>query len=124
LVSSRTADGVLRDVELDAARGVLQRGEAGLAHHALEHHAAGDGDLDLLRLEFVVGRLAVPEVQVGGVVAGFEVVGEGRRPRRLGPLAKRRELFAALGDKLVVVADRGKSVAHRVVTVLAPGSRF
>ncbi len=37
------ADRVLRDVELDAAApsAVLQRGEAGLAHHALEHHAAG-----------------------------------------------------------------------------------
>jgi hypothetical protein len=36
---------VLGDVELDAAGGVLQGGEAGLAHDALEHHAAGHADL-------------------------------------------------------------------------------
>ena len=38
---------VARDVDLEAAGGVLQGGEAGLAHHPLEHHAAGDADLDV-----------------------------------------------------------------------------
>ena len=38
------ADVVDRDVELDAAGGVLQRRERGLAHRALEHHAAGRRD--------------------------------------------------------------------------------
>jgi hypothetical protein len=32
---------VARHVNLETAGGVLQRGKAGLAHHALEHHAPG-----------------------------------------------------------------------------------
>ena len=40
------ADVVDGHAQLDAAGGVLQRAETGLAHHALEHHAAGHADLD------------------------------------------------------------------------------
>ena len=43
------ADAVERDVELDAPGHVLQRREARLAHHALQHHAAGDGDASRCR---------------------------------------------------------------------------
>ena len=71
--------------------------------NALEHQAAGDGDADLLRLEFVVGGLAVPVLQVGRVVRGLEVVGEG--DRRAG--AQGGELFAAFGDELVLVVGGG-----------------
>jgi O-antigen/teichoic acid export membrane protein len=40
LVALRLAERVVGHVELDAAAHVLQRGEARLAHHALEHHPA------------------------------------------------------------------------------------
>jgi hypothetical protein len=55
-VVGRLAQRVAADEQLDAAvRGaeaaVLQRGEAGLAHHPLEHHAAGQRHGDGLRLQ-------------------------------------------------------------------------
>jgi hypothetical protein len=49
------ARAVVADVELDAAGDVLDGGEAGLAHHALEHDAAGDLDLDRRGFEFLAG---------------------------------------------------------------------
>jgi hypothetical protein len=58
---------VARDVNLDAAgASVLQRGKAGLAHHALEHHAPGHaggglGDVAVLMLtlpDWLAGLLA------------------------------------------------------------------
>ena len=96
-------DQVLRDVQLDApvrvAEGaVLQRGEAGLAHHALEHHAPGHRHLDGLRLELLVRHLAPAVVQFGRVVARLEVVGEGHALT-----AQRGQFFAPLGDQLVRV---------------------
>ena len=54
------ADLVAGDVDLDAAVSVLDIAERGLAHNALEHHAAGDGDI--LAFEFL------------GVVADFHAV--------------------------------------------------
>lgn len=89
---------VARDVELDLAAAVLHRGEAGLAHHALEHHAPGDGDLDVGRFQRGLVRLAVAGVQVCGVVRRAEIVGVGDAL-----LAQRGELLAALGHDLVVV---------------------
>ena len=97
------ADVVQGHVELDAAGRVLQGREAGLAHHALEHHAAGHGHLYVLRLQFLVGHLAVAMLQLGGAMARFEVVGKGHRRA----LAQRGELFAAFGDQLVLVGGRG-----------------
>jgi hypothetical protein len=75
----------------------LQRREARLAHHPLEHHAAGDRNGDRLRLQFFVGHVGIALLQVGGVMAGLEVVGKGGPPQR--PLL--RELLAALFDQLV-----------------------
>ena len=105
------ADGVARDVDLDAPACVLQRGEAGLAHHALEHHAAGDAGHARFRLE-LFGRLAaVGRVQVGGVLVGLEVVGKGDALAFALRLAQGLEFFAALGDQLVVVLGRGRGGA-------------
>ncbi len=92
------ADLVAGDVELDAAGDVLQRGEAGLAHDALEHHAAGDLDFDRQAFQFFGGFLAVAFVQLGGGVLALEIVREG-----LARLAPFGELGTALGDDVVFV---------------------
>lgn len=92
------AHAVARDVELDLAAAVLHGGEAGLAHHALEHHAPGEGDLDIGRFQRGLVGLAVAGVQVGRVVGRAEIVGIGDAL-----LAQRGELLAALGHDLVVV---------------------
>ena len=97
------AQRVLREEQLDRAGGVLQRGEAGLAHDALEHHAAGHRHGDGLGLELLVGELAVLRLQRLGAVLGFEVVGEGRDALGLRLLADGGEFLAAFGDQLVVV---------------------
>ena len=47
------------DVQLDLALHVLDGGKAGLAHHALEHHAAGNGYLDVQRLQFFLALRVV-----------------------------------------------------------------
>ena len=104
---------VLRDVDLQPARAVLQRAEAGLAHHALEHHAPGNGHGKALRLQRLVGDLPVAVVQVAGVVGGLEVVGEGRRARGLGLGPQRGQFLAPLGDQLVVIGvNGGRGGAH------------
>jgi hypothetical protein len=77
------ADVVARDVDLEAARAVLQRGEAGLAHDALEHHATGDLGGDRRRAlggQFFRSLRAVRGQQGGGMVFGLEVVREGHCP--------------------------------------------
>jgi UDP-N-acetyl-2-amino-2-deoxyglucuronate dehydrogenase len=105
LVDIRT-HGIDADAQLDAAvavlpahthRSVLQGAEAGLSHHALEHQPPGHRHGDGLRLEFFVGQLAVALVQFGRVVARLEVIGESDAGG-----AQRLELFAPLGDQLVV----------------------
>ncbi len=96
------ADGVGRDVELDRAGPVPDRREAGLAHHALEHHAARDRHRR--GLGFEVGRVArvVRVVQVARAMRRREVV----RKRDAGR-ADLRELRATLRDDLVRV-DGGR----------------
>ena len=97
------ADLVARDVELDAAGNVLDGGERSLAHDALEHHAAGDLDLDRQVLEFFRRFFAVALMQLGGGILALEIVREGGTA--LAPLG---QLGAALGDELVfVLLDRG-----------------
>ncbi|MDT4843283.1 hypothetical protein FQZ97_772090 [compost metagenome] len=100
-------DGVARHVQLDAAGGVLHGREAGLAHHALEHHAAGHADGDGLRFKgFRLGAAMLLD-QRRGAVAGLEVVRE-RDPLAFGlRRAQQLELFAAFDDELVVVG-RGR----------------
>jgi hypothetical protein len=92
------AGAVVADVELDAAGEVLHGGEGGLAHDALEHDAAGDADVDRLRLQFLATLAAVELVELVGGVFAQEVVGEGDA---LG--AQLRQLLAALGNDLVFV---------------------
>ena len=70
------------DVHLDAAtrwakRCVLQRGKAGLAHHALEHHAARDADGDGQRLQIFFGFAVVQGKQRLSAVRGLDVIREG-----------------------------------------------
>ncbi len=72
---------VARDVELDAAtrftqRAVLHGRKAGLAHHALEHHAARHTHADAVGFQHTGLHMAVGGVQVGGLVGWLEVVGK------------------------------------------------
>ena len=70
---------VVVDVELDAPvpslfnqaeRAVLQRREAGLAHHALEHHAPADRRGDRVSLE-LLGALALVQAVLDGDLDDF-----------------------------------------------------
>jgi hypothetical protein len=103
------ADGVDGDAQLDPAGRILQRREARLAHHALEHQATGDRDGDRLRLERGVVEMAVAARELAGAVLGLEVVRE-----RDAAGADRGELVAPLGDERVVVARRGRRARRRV----------
>ena len=97
------------DIDLDAAvrgaeRRVLDGCKAGLAHHTLEHHAAGHIHLDGHRLELFLALAVVLRKQRFGAVAGLDVVGECNAA-----CAQGFEFFAALGHQLVVVDGRGGS---------------
>ena len=61
---------------LDATAHVLRRGETGLAHHALQHHAPRDCDLDLRGLQLVMRLLAEFGMQVACQMFALEVVRE------------------------------------------------
>ena len=101
------ADIFALDVDLDAPGAVLQGGKAGLAHDALEHHAPGDFGRGAL-LDQAFRRLAgVGGKQVGGVVGGLEIVGEGDALAFELLLAQGFELFAPLQDQLVFVLGGG-----------------
>ena len=94
-------------VNLDAAGAVLQRGKAGLAHHALEHHAARHlGELAFFG-QHLGGLVAMQLVQSGSVVRGLEIVGEGHALARGLTRAHDLELLAALGHELVFVDGSG-----------------
>jgi hypothetical protein len=102
------ADTFVVDVDLDAparrAEGrVLQGRKAGLAHHALEHHAAGHADSQGQRLQLFLGFSVIRGKQRAGAVRRFDVVGEGHAPPLGLLLAQRLEFFAALGHQLVLV---------------------
>jgi hypothetical protein len=94
----RLAADVVADEDLDAAGNILDAGEAGLAHHALEHDSAGDLDLDRRGFEFLAGLCAVELVEPAGKVFAREVVGEG-----LARGAPGGEFLAAFGDQAVFV---------------------
>ena len=96
----RLAQCVLGNEQLDAPAGgaeraVLQRAEAGLAHHPLEQHAPSHADGEVQRFEFLVAALAVGRDQLGGSVRGFEVVREGDAAAGFRGLADRGQLLAA-----------------------------
>ena len=101
------------DIDLDATvrgaeGGVLNGCKAGLAHHALEHHAAGHIDLDGQGLELFFAFAIVLCKQRFGAVTGFDIVGKSNPA-----CAQGFELFAALGHQLVIVNGRGGSGVKR-----------
>ncbi len=95
------ADGVQGHIDLDAAGGVLQGAEAGLAHDALEHQAAADAGGDALGFQLGSFGAVVGGVQLGGAVSGLEIVGECHALGTDGG-----QFLAALGHQFVGV-DRG-----------------
>ena len=108
------ADAVIADEDLDTAGDVLNGGKAGLAHHALEHDAAGDLDFDRRGFKFFAGFGGVKLVQTARHVLAREIVGEGFAGGA--PLG---EFLAALGDQMIFV-DGGRCgrllvLAHGVV---------
>ena len=102
------AQRVAGDVELDAAGEVLDGDEAGLAHHALEHDAAGDLHVHRHRFELFGGFLAIDFVEFAGGVFPGEIV-----RIRLAGGAPFGELLAAFGDQVVfVLGGRVGLVGH------------
>ena len=100
--------GITRDVDLETAGGVLQRGKAGLAHDALEHHAAGNrgwravAGRDLF-FELFLGLAVEGLRQVGGTVGGLEIVREGHALALGLGGAQGFQFLAAFGNELVFV---------------------
>ena len=104
----RLADAVVVQVDLDAParraeRRVLQRGEAGLAHHALEHHAARDAGTHGRGLQRLLGGFAVGGEQRFCLVARFEVVRKRHALATRLRLPQGFELLAPLRNQLVVI---------------------
>ena len=70
------ADIVAADVDLDLAVAVQHVGEAGLAHHAARHHAAGDGNgLAVQRLKVVQNFPGAMGLVVAGEAVGVAALG-------------------------------------------------
>jgi hypothetical protein len=84
---------------------VLQRAKAGLAHHALEHHAPGHLGGGVECGEFLGCFGVVLGKQACCVVGRFEVVGEGDAFALPLLLADGFEFFSALQDQLVFVGS-------------------
>ena len=72
------ADGIFLDVDLEPFAGLLEMGEAGLAHEADGNQASGDGDGDALGLQLFARAGGVRGQNLGHLVGGVEVVGIGR----------------------------------------------
>ncbi|OIQ80090.1 hypothetical protein GALL_381680 [mine drainage metagenome] len=111
------ADVLLRDEQLDAAGGVLQGGEAGLAHHPLQHHAPGHGHADIMRLQLFARFFAVLGMQVASQVRAAEIVGEGDAL-----LAQRAQFGTAVGDDMAFVLNRWLIFLHAQFKL--PASNF
>lgn len=106
------ADGIARDVELDAParlaqRAVLQRGKAGLAHDTLEHHAAGHADFDGGGLQRLCFSWAMGLLQRRRAIFGLEIVGKGHAVPALLAFAQFAQFFTPLGDELIFIYGRG-----------------
>ncbi len=74
---------VARDVELDAATRQgpsCTRGKAGLAHHALEHHAARHAHADGVGFQHAALPHGRARLQVGGLCAGLKSLGKATPP--------------------------------------------
>ncbi len=76
----------------------MQGGEAGFAHGAFEHHAAGHFNRNFLRVELGFFERAVLRLQIAGKGVAAEIVGKGDAFGTDGI-----KLFAAQGDDLVFV---------------------
>ena len=83
---------------LHVARKVADGAEGGLAHDALQHHAARAGNLRRELLEFLGAHFAVLLAQVAEEVGAHEVVGIGHAR-----FTQVRELRAAFGDDVVLL---------------------
>jgi len=101
---------IVGDVELNAAAHVLERREAGLAHHPLEQHASRDRDSSRFGLEILGGFRVMSVMQCRGKGIAPEIVRVRIALRAQGP-----ELAAPLGDDLVIVRRR-LGVLRRQIT--------
>ncbi len=102
-------------IQLDAAaaraeRRILQGAEAGLAHDALEHHAAGYLGGGAQGNQLFCGLVVVGREQGFCFVFGLEVVGESNALTSGLLLAQCLELFTALLDQLVFVLRCGSGL--------------
>ncbi len=88
-------DSIQLHVDLDAPAGVLQGGERGLAHDALQHHAAGNAHRFRGGFELLSAGQTVHGMQRRRLMLRAEVVGEGRAS-----LSEARELGAPLGNNV------------------------
>ena len=86
-----------------AKRGILHRAEAGLAHYALEHHAARHFSRHVQRHQLLGGFVVKRGKQRLGMVGGFEIIREGHAFAVHLRLADGLEFFAPLDDELVFV---------------------
>src|SRR2546422_11080583 len=88
---------VVRHVDLDPARAVLQRGKGHFAHRALEHHAAGDRGSHGTLFQRLSRFFCMRFIQFGSQIPPAEIVGVGDSRG-----AQRLQLLRALVDQLVV----------------------
>jgi hypothetical protein len=98
---------------------VLQRGEAGLAHDALEHHAAGDLDLDRRGFgEFFAASFRRSlRVSLPAVFSRWKSLG-----KACPSCAPFGELGAALGDELVFVTGHNYAQPSQQVSSISSGT--
>ena len=92
------AHALIVDIKLDLAGNVLQGGEAGFAHGAFEHHAAGHFNGNFLRVELGFFERAVLRLQIAGKGVAAEIVGKGDTV-----LADFVQFFTAQSNDLVFV---------------------
>ena len=71
------AHALIVHIHLNLAAYVLHGGEAGLAHGALQHHAAGDFDGDFLRVELGFFQRTVLRLHIACEGIALILVGEG-----------------------------------------------
>jgi hypothetical protein len=102
---------VVADEDLDASGKILDGGEAGLAHDALQHDAPGDLDFDRCGFEFFARFFTVKLIDLAGGIFATEVIGESFTCS-----APFSELGTAFGDDVIFVlgwggnrVDHGKS---------------
>ncbi len=110
-------DLVACDIDLDAAVPVLDVAERGLAHDALEHHAAGDGDILALKFFEIVFDLG----SVVGLVVFYDHKGIIARSLQLcqliaADLLQLRHVLRLLLILLLILLSHLKSSLQKVCT--------